>query len=117
MSLNGTRWILSPPGSPRGLFRFPFAGLLMNILAFKSASRKLADAFARLVLVLAASFRKAFAGICRWVWERLPSANAHLALLGLPRVCGLNASETFRLRSAKRGRPTVTARWRMCPSI
>lgn len=88
----------------------------MNILAFKSDFRKLVDAFARLVVVLAASFRKAFAGLCRWVWERLPSANAHLALLGLPRVCGLNASETFRLRAAKRGRPTVTARWRMCPS-
>lgn len=89
----------------------------MNILAFKLDFRKLVDAFARLVVVLAASFRKAFAGICRWVWERLSAANAHLALLGLRRVCGLNASETFRLRVAKRGRPTVTARWRMCPSI
>lgn len=117
MSLNGMRWILSLPGSPRGLFRFPFAELLMSILAFKSDFRKLVDAFARLVVVLAASFRKAFSGLCRWVWERLPATNAHLALLGLPRVCGLNASETFRLRATKRGRPTVTARWRMCSSI
>lgn len=89
----------------------------MNLLTFKSAFRKLVDAFASLVAVLAASFRKAFAGICRWVWGRLPSTNAHLALLGLSRVCGLNASETFRMRAAKRDRPTVTVRWRMCPSI
>jgi len=89
----------------------------MSILAFKSDFRKLVDALARLVVVLAALFCKAFAGFCRWAWGQLPSANAHLALLGLPRVCGLNAFETFRLRAAKRGRPTVTARWRMCPSI
>ncbi|MGO4416840.1 hypothetical protein AB4Z27_28100 [Cupriavidus sp. KB_39] len=89
----------------------------MNILAFKSDLQKLVHAFARLVVVLAASFRKAFGGLCRWVWERLPAANAHLAMLGLPRVCGLNASEAFCLRAAKRSRPTVTARWRMCPSI
>lgn len=41
---------------------------------------------------------------------------SHLALAKRLTLVGLNARETFHLRAAKRGRPVVMARWRMCAS-
>ncbi|KWR88781.1 hypothetical protein [Cupriavidus sp. IDO] len=42
---------------------------------------------------------------------------AHLALADTRPMAGLNARETFHLRAAKRGRPVVMPRWRMCASV
>ena len=50
-------------------------------------------------------------------WVRTTTRRTHLALAERLPLAGLNARETFHLRTAKRGRPTVMPRWRMCASV
>lgn len=50
-------------------------------------------------------------------WVRRAAGRPYLSLAERLPLAGLNARETFHLRAAKRGRPTVTPRWRMCASV
>ena len=50
-------------------------------------------------------------------WVRTAAGKPHLSLAERWPRAGLNARATFHLRAAKRSRPTVRARWRMCASV
>ncbi|WP_286962793.1 hypothetical protein [Cupriavidus sp. UBA2534] len=50
-------------------------------------------------------------------WVRRAAGRTYLALAERLPLAGLNARESFHLRAAKRGRPTVMPRWRMCASV
>lgn len=50
-------------------------------------------------------------------WVRCAAGRPYLALAERLPLAGLNARESFHLRAAKRGRPTVMPRWRMCASV
>ncbi|URF02805.1 hypothetical protein [Cupriavidus campinensis] len=50
-------------------------------------------------------------------WVRAATKREYLAMAELLPLAGLNDREIFHLRAAKRGRPTVMPRWRMCSSV
>ncbi|MDE4918567.1 hypothetical protein ACUXAV_000666 [Cupriavidus metallidurans] len=50
-------------------------------------------------------------------WVRRAAGRPYLALAEREPLAGLNARESCHLRAAKRGRPTVMPRWRMCASV
>jgi hypothetical protein len=74
----------------------------------------------RLFVVAVATSVTAFVGYAarRVVgWVRRAAGRTYLALAERLPLAGLNARETLNLRTAKRGRPVVMSRWRMCASV
>ncbi len=74
----------------------------------------------RLFVVAVATSVTAFVGYLAGKvvgWLRRATGRPHLALAERLPLAGLNARETFNLRAAKRGRPVVMPRWRMCASV
>ncbi len=74
----------------------------------------------RLFVVAAATAVTAFVGYVAGKvvgWLRRAASRSHLALAERLPLAGLNAREAFNLRAAKRGRPVVMPRWRLCASV